>query len=343
MRINGPVLATLTVLAALTAVSAWPVSADATRAPVVIFDSDMDFDDAATLSYLAQEDKLGRIDLRAVTVVNNGAGLPGRAIRHARCLVERLGLEGVQIADGSNTAPNAFPSELRQTFDRVLESVMPGCTASEAPSRTPAPNLIKRTLADEPDARLVVTGPLSNVAAASPAAARRVTSMGGAVRVGGGLCCGTPPEFDGSQEFNYWIDPVASRAVLQGSARPVRLVPLDATNNVPITADFVDRLRSNAHTTAAQIVLGIVTHPEVAPFIAAGQLYWWDPLAAMSAIHRGIVDFDLGRLDVVPEGPSAGRTFLSQTGRPTWFGTAANAAAFEQRFIDTLNQGAPLQ
>jgi purine nucleosidase len=337
MRIKSTVAAALTALAALTMMSAGAVSADAASPPVVIFDSDMDFDDAATLAYLAQEDRLGRIDLRAVTVVNNGAGLPGRAIRHARCLVERLGLDGVQIADGSSTAPNAFPSELRQTFDRVLESVLPGCTASEAPSRVPAPDLIERTLAAEPNARLIVTGPLSNAAAASPAAARRVTSMGGAVRVGGGLCCGTPPEFDGSQEFNYWIDPASARAVLRNATAPVRLVPLDATNDVPITTAFVDRLRSTADTTAANIVLGIVTHPEVAPFIAEGQLFWWDPLAAMSAIHNGIVDFDAGRLDVVQDGPSMGRTVLSQTGRPAWFGTAADTAAFEQRFIETLN------
>src|SRR5690606_1968315 len=53
----------------------------------VVFDTDMDFDDAAALAYLCQEHKLGQIDLRAVTVSNNGVGLPGSAIRHARCVL----------------------------------------------------------------------------------------------------------------------------------------------------------------------------------------------------------------------------------------------------------------
>jgi purine nucleosidase len=56
---------------------------------------------------------------------------------------------------------------------------------------------------------------------------RRVRGLGGAVRVPGNLCCGTPPEFDGSQEFNDWIDPPAARAVLGARASSVALVPLD--------------------------------------------------------------------------------------------------------------------
>jgi inosine-uridine nucleoside N-ribohydrolase len=297
----------------------------------------MDWDDAATLAYLAQEDKLGRIDLRAVTVVNNGAGFPGRAIRHARCLVEKLGLKDVRIADGSAAAPNAMPAELRESIDRIVAGLVPGCTASDAPSRLRAPQLIRRVLAGEPSAQLIVTGPLSNVAAASPVAAHRVTSMGGAVGVPGNLCCGTPPDFDGSQEFNYWMDPAAGRAVLENSAGRVRLVPLDATNDVPITPAFAERLRSDHHTPAADIALGIATHPELADFLAAGQLFWWDPVAAMSAIRPGTVTFETGRLTVVQQGPSAGRTVLSRTGGRVRFAAASDAAAFEQRFIDTLN------
>lgn len=303
------------------------------RPPVVIFDSDMDFDDAATLAYLAQEDRLGRIDLRAVTVTNNGNGLPGRAIRHARCLVQRLGLDDVRVADGSDTAPNAFPDELRQTFDRVFEDVLAGCTASEAPSRVRASELIRQIMARDPSAHVIATGPLSNVAAAR-LGPDRVTSMGGAVRVTGNLCCGTPPEFDGSQEFNYWIDPPASRAALRSLAR---LVPLDATNDVPITPRFVQLLGAEGRTPAAEIVFGLVSHPEVTPLIELGIMSWWDPLTAMSVIHRGIVSFETGRLDVVTTGPQAGRTVLSPTGRPVVFATAANAVDFEQRFLDTLN------
>ncbi|MFI0351152.1 nucleoside hydrolase [Actinomadura sp. 9N407] len=331
-RVLGAVLLVLPLLV--------PVSAHAQGGkppPAIIFDTDMDYDDAAALAYLAEEHRLGRIRLRAVTVVNNGGGLPGRAIRNARCLVERLGLHGVPVADGSDTAPNAFPDEILQTVDRVVTSLTPGCTATETPSRVRAPQLIRRVLRQQPAAQIITTGPLSNVAAALPEAAGRVTSMGGAIGLPGNLCCGTPPHFDGTQEFNYWIDPAASRTVIRHNPRPVRLVPLNATNDVPITLEFIDRLRADHHTPAADIVVEAYTHPDIKPLIEADLLFWWDPLAAMSTVHPEIVRSTSGRVDVVPDGPAAGRTFLSATGRRIDYGIAADRAGFEERFLDTLN------
>jgi purine nucleosidase len=46
------------------------------RGPAVIVDTDMDFDDTAALAYLGQADRLGMIDLRAVTVEISGAVAP---------------------------------------------------------------------------------------------------------------------------------------------------------------------------------------------------------------------------------------------------------------------------
>jgi len=314
-----------------------PPAAAQPRPPAVIFDTDMDFDDAATLAYLSQEHRAGRIDLRAITVTNNGAGLPGRAIRHARCLAERLGLRDVRIADATGSAPNSFPADLRQLFDRVLTAATPGCRGDETPSRLRSPELIRKILRADPRTQIIATGPLTNVAAALPVSASRLTSMGGAVHVGGNLCCGTPPGFDGTQEFNYWLDPAAARTALTRSRGSVRMVSLDAANEVLITGAFLDRLRADHAAPAADIVLEIATHPEVLPLIEARLLYWWDPLAAMSAIHPGHVRFTAGRVDVVTDGPSAGRTILSPSGRLLWYGTAAGTEAFERRFLDTLN------
>jgi len=306
--------------------------------PAVVFDSDMDYDDTATLAYLAQEHRLGRIELRAVTVVNNGAGLPGRGIRHARCLLERFGLDrDVLVADGSNSAPNAFPDEIKATMDRVVSDAVPGCTAPETPSRVAAPALLRRLLAREPSAQVIATGPLTNLAAALPRAADRVTIMGGALHVPGNLCCGTPATFDGTQEFNFWIDPAASRKMIRSNPAPVRLVPLDATKDVPITQAFIERLRADRHTPAAQVVYDIAAHPDLAQLIADGLMFWWDPLAAMTLVHSDVVDFSRQRLDVVTDGPSAGRTLPTPRGTVTTVGTAGHTDVFERRFLDTLN------
>jgi hypothetical protein len=52
--------------------------------------------------------------------------------------------------------------------------------------------------------------------------------------------------------------------------------------------------------------------------------------------HLGVVTFRAGGIEAVTDGPSAGRTAPSRTGRPIRFGTGADTAVFEQWFLDTL-------
>ena len=320
-------------------------------APVpVVFDTDMDFDDAAALAYLSQEHKLGRINLRAVTLTNSGVGLPGLAIHNARCILRRFGLSNIPVADGSPTAPHLAPPELRVTIQSVFTTVLLGCLESLQSSPTSAPQLLVNAIRGAP-ARVVVvaTGPLSNVAAAIrlDAAGSPTTSladriahtyvMGGAVRVPGNACCTTTLGTDGSQELNAWIDPKAAKATF--SALPegsVSLVPLDATRFVPVRAAFVDRLRADQRTPEARLVAAIATHPVVTVSSLAGA-HWWDPLAAMAAVRGGVVGYEDLRIVVVQDGAQSGRTAVAPEGRLLHVGVSANQVLFEQRFLDTLN------
>ncbi|HVF13877.1 MAG TPA: nucleoside hydrolase [Acidimicrobiales bacterium] len=329
-----------------------PAGALATVAAAVpvVFDTDMDFDDAAALAYLSQEHKQGRIDLRAVTVTNSGVGLPGLAIHNARCILRRLGLSSIPVADGSPTAPNLAPPELRATVQSVFTTVLLGCLESLLPSRTSAPQLLVNAIRGAPAKVVVIaTGPLSNVAAAirldaagSPTTtlADRIAHtyvMGGAVHVPGNVCCTTTLGTDGSQELNAWIDPRAAAdtfsALPEGS---VSLIPLDATRFVPVRASFIDRLRADQHTAEARLVTAIATHPVVTVGALAGA-YWWDPLAAVAATRSGVVGYEDQRIVVVQDGAQSGRTAPSPDGRRIQVGVFAEQIAFEQIFLDTLN------
>lgn len=337
--------APLVALAVTTALIAAPVSTSTAspadtqeRRPVVVYDSDLDFDDAATLAYLAQEHKRGRIDLQAVTVTNNGVGRPGKALQHARCVLQRTGVHDVPVAEGSPDAPHAFPEVIRDVFDGILDDVTAGCTATAEPADVTAPELIRRVALTNPGTNVIVTGPLSNVATAKLPATTTVTSMSGAIHVQGNLCCGVPvpDEFDNSQEFNAWIDPAATKQVLARGPN-VRLIPLDATQDVPITREFIDQLRADGRTPATQLVLDIVTHPDITGFIEDGVMFWWDVLAAMSVVRPNVVEFEEGVVRVVLDGRQAGRTVLVAGHGPLRYGTGADTATFEQRFLDTLN------
>jgi purine nucleosidase len=323
------------------------------RPPRVIFDTDMDFDDASALAYLAQAHKLGQVTLEAVTVANDGAGFPGSAIRHARCVLHRAGLDDIPVADGSPTGAHDFPLDIRFGVAFVLGSTFADCDASTDPSDLRADQLIANELEEHPaDLTLVTTGPLSNVRSALEILRgrhghgharfleplQRAFVMGGALRVPGNLCCGLTPTFDDTQELNMWADPAAAQSVF-GALAPmaVRLVPLDATQHAPITAAFVARLQADATTPEAQTVASIVGNPLFAPSIDAGLLFWWDPLTAVEAVRGNVVSFDRVELDVVEDGPSSGRTLETRGGDAVRVGSDADSATFERIFLDTLN------
>src|ERR1044072_1002197 len=88
---------------AVVALRAAPAHADPREgnrdAPLFIIDTDMDNDDAAAIAYMCQKHLLGDIRLLGVTITNNGVGLPGKAIKHVRCLLEQCGLPGLPVAD----------------------------------------------------------------------------------------------------------------------------------------------------------------------------------------------------------------------------------------------------
>jgi purine nucleosidase len=321
--------------------------------PPVIFDTDMDFDDASALALLCQEHKQGHIRLAAVTVANDGAGLPGSAVRHARCVLERCGLlDEVPVADGSLVGVNTAPPELRGAIEAILSGAFAECTQSPEPSAESASELIADVLgsAHQP-VTLVTTGPLSNVSLALASGGQSLVGkigkmfvMGGALEVAGNLfTSATTAGFDNSQEFNIWIDPPAAQRVL--TAVPpwtVRLVPLDATNHVPITPAFVDRLSADQETAEAQMVHSIVTQPIASFGIGLGLFYWWDPLTAVAATRNDdVVSFDKTRSNVVQTGPQAGRTVESNKGARIRAAFDADQALFEQTFLDALNGRSP--
>ncbi|WP_328471046.1 nucleoside hydrolase [Actinoplanes sp. NBC_00393] len=339
---TAAVAALATVIAGLPAAAA---PASGTGPPPVIYDSDLDFDDASTLAYLCEEHKLGRIDLRAVTVANNGFGVPDRTLRHARSVLEQCGLPQVPVAAGATgEGVNPAPPELVATIEGVLSGALGDGARPPYISRLSAPELIARTAQrSRQPVTLIATGPLTNVAAAlaSRATARRIERiqiMGGALRVPGNLYGSALPGFDNSQEFNFWMDPVSARAVLQ-RARPgtVRLVPLDATAAVPITQDFVARLAADQNAPGARLTYRIVSQPDLAALIDLGIMYWWDALAAVTAVHSSITQFRPERIDVVQDGVQSGRTVLTPAGYRIEAAAAADTEAFERCFLDALN------
>lgn len=313
----------------------------------VVYDSDLDFDDAAALLYLCQADKRGLIDLRAVTVVNNGVGTPGRSLTHARTILADCGLPEVPVADGSPQWVNEPAPELRELIEQVLSGALANADVPDLPGEVPAAELIARTVrASRTPVTVLTTGPLSNLSAAldrmSPRTINdrlgRVVVMGGAFDVSGNLYGSTTEGFDNTQEINMWIDPGAADHVFATVPRArVSIVALDATNHAPIRPAYVERLGVEAATYEARTVHAIVTQPGLPELIDQGIMYWWDTLAAVSFVTGQGVGYGVRPVDVVLDGPSAGRTVDVPGGTPQHVSTTADGALFEDLFLAGLN------
>jgi inosine-uridine nucleoside N-ribohydrolase len=335
------------------------------RVPAVIVDTDVDFDDTVALAYLCALHTAGKIELKAVTVVNDGSGFPGDAIRNARCVLEACGQPNIPIADGGDVGVNAFPPIVRGAVGGIIDSVFTSCTASTSPAEISASDLIRRTIRESNrGVTLVTIGPLTNVAAAlahdhgngddddDSGIARKIDRafiMGGAVHVGGNII--PPPPFpppagtwDDSQELNIWADPPAAQAVLASlSPWAIHLVANDATNHVPVTVDFLNRVGADHTTPAADVVNALTHQPFFFGAISAGVSFSWaDPLDAVASDTSSIVSYEWDKISVVQTGPSAGRTISVAHDQPgVWMrvGINANQAAFENDLLDVLNGG----
>jgi inosine-uridine nucleoside N-ribohydrolase len=297
------------------------------RTPVIV-DTDLSSDDVIALLYVVQDPQ---VDLRAVTV--SGTGLV-HCPAGARIVLDLLAVAGrpdVPVACGPEhplDGLDAVPEDWRSAADGLF-----GLTLPRAP-RDPEPDavaLLRTAIEDSPRKPTVLElAPMTNLAAAlqaDPGLAPRIVAMGGALDVPGNAP-GQP-----LAETNAWLDPAAARAVLHSGA-PVTLVPLDATNQVPVTPFLAQALaRHHYATPEATIASEIVA----ATNMGAGGSYLWDPLAAVAATRSDLVRTASRRIDMT----AGGRTIAAVGGPRVRVVTSVDRSAFERELLGTLLGGAP--
>jgi purine nucleosidase len=134
---------------------------------------------------------------------------------------------------------------------------------------------------------------------------REIIWMGGALEVKGNV---VEPDHDGSAEWNVYWDPPAAARVWR-SRIPIVLCPLDVTNTVPVTLEFLrrlSRLRRHPLCDLAAQSLAAVYSPE---------LYFWDVLTAAYVGRPDLFTVRERETAIVTAGASQGRTKLQPGGR----------------------------
>jgi inosine-uridine nucleoside N-ribohydrolase len=312
----------------------------ASRTPVIV-DVDMDSSDTMALPFLLRDPSL---DVLAVTVVGTGLVHCNAGLQNANAILATLGVDGVPVTCGRDeplAGTHAFPAEWREAADGAYGLALERRGVSMPAEDAPA--LIRSLAAStEPPITVLALGPLTNVAEALQAdpelagQIERIVAMAGAIDVSGNVALDEAYTQLRPAEWNVYADPAAADIVVR-SGVPITLVPLDATNDVPIDAAFFAALEADHGAAPADIAYELLARRGV----GVGE-YLWDPLASVIAIDDSVATLETMKLRVeTAEGPDSGRTVRADNGTPVRVATSADRAAFEQRFLAGLRLGPP--
>ena len=305
----------------------------------VIIDTDCGSDDLMAIAFL-----LGRKDVRIEAIaVDNGLAHVRAGAANILRLLELGGRGDVPVFIGRDTpmrGERAFPDAWRGVSDTLLRD-LPMPAARHAAQTKRAADYLAARLADRSrPVRILALGPLTNFGEAlqkSPDILKGVEMviMGGAIRVPGNLGDGGAFKTENrTAEWNLFVDPYADKLVFASGAR-IRLVPLDATNRVPINAAFLRDLQSVAHTPLGRLVAGILDREK--DLIDDGSMYAWDPLAAVALVEPSVAVMKPLTVEIKQDSPEDGRTAEVKGGKPNASAALdAVPAVFRKTFLAAL-------
>lgn len=327
----------LVVFPLLLSIVAGPCAAAEKKHPrSVIVDTDVGSDDLMAIAFL-----LGRRDVRieAITVVNGLAHVRTGATNLLR-LLELSGKTNIPVYMGREQplrGTAAFPDDWRRISDALPGVELPATVRAPQP-QSAAEFLATRLRDHRHRVWILALGPLTNLAEAlarAPASVRGIEElviMGGAVHVPGNLGDGGYFQTDNkTAEWNMFVDPLAAQIVFASGAR-IRLVPLDATNKVPIDLAFLREFEATARTPLARFARQILETDR--KFIEQGIYSAWDPLAAVAMVHPAVIATRSLAIEVQQQPPEEGRTKEVAGRRPNaQVALDANATLFRKIFF----------
>jgi inosine-uridine nucleoside N-ribohydrolase len=154
--------------------------------------------------------------------------------------------------------------------------------------------------------------------------------MGGAIDAPGNVGIDDPVA-----EWNIYIDPYAANIVLRSGAA-VTLIPLDATQYVPVTRGFYGQLGMIKQTPEASFVYDMLGAN--LGFIDSGGFQFWDSLTAAIVTDASLATFETRNILVEEaEGVESGVIRTTEDGVAVRVAVMADRGRFELLFLATLN------
>ncbi len=301
----------------------------------VIVDMDAAPDDWASILYLLKHTFVTVLGIG----VSCGVSYVDTGVANTLGILEHLEIEDIPVAAGKDTplvVNHEFPTPWRDGSYNFYGLDLP--TTTLQPSSMNASELIISLIENTTEnVTIIALGPLTNVAIAleaEPSIKNKIDEillMGGAIDVPGnvGLESDIPNYV---AEWNIWVDPHAADIVF-GSALPIRMVALDATNQVPQTQAFLDRLE------------GVMTSPEALLLynMTTPGLYFWDQLTVVALTNPEVVTLEEHCIEIILDLENhEGQTNSTEYGcTNAQVAVSADASTFEDLFIGHINGDLP--
>ena len=307
--------------------------------PTTIFDTDAGPDDVMALAYLLTRDD---VEIEAITISCGLAHVEQGAINLSK-VVALSGKGEIPIYIGRSRplrGERAFPDEWRRVADELPGVALP--TTFRPSESQSASDFLAEPLQDSTrPVRILALGTLTNLAALhairpSLETVDEIVIMGGAFDVPGNVF--STGEFvspTDSAEWNIFVDPLAAQRVFDLGV-PLLVVPLDATNQVPIDAAFIDQFHAAAATPLGRLVGQVLESIRV--YAEEGVYFAWDPLAAVALIERSVVRTVAHAVAVEQDLPEAGTTRKADTGPVATVAYDADRDAFQRYFMGAFAQ-----
>ena len=239
------------------------------------------------------------------------------AVRVSRKILDFMGRNDIPVAKSTVRGINPFPADFRRDCTIIdnfpilnesdrIQSPLVEISATEF--------IIKQLEAAPQPVTLMVTGPLTTVAEAialQPKIADRIAQivwMGGALNVSGNVQKVYALEHDGTAEWNVFWDAIAAKQIWDTNI-PITLCPLDLTNGVPVTSEFIRTLAKQRRYPISDLV-GLCYS------LAIPQDYYcWDILATAYLARPELYQTVEYETNIITTGASQGRTIIKAGGR----------------------------
>ena len=239
------------------------------------------------------------------------------AVSVSRKILDLMGRNQVTVAQSTVRGANPFPPDFRR--DCTIINNFPILNELEAISTplgaiTGQEFVIQQLQSVSQPVTIMVTGPLSTIASAialEPTIIDQIAEivwMGGALTVSGNVEKVFALEHDGTAEWNAFWDPIATKQIWNTKI-PITLCPLDLSNTVPVTSEFIRQL-SKQRRHALSDLAGLCYSLAIPQ-----NYYFWDILATAYLARPELYQIIEQETDIISTGISQGRTILKAGGR----------------------------